>query len=144
VPSTLAGEAARTLIVFSGATIIPDIPENYRKHPELLQFIAAQKMPWRESRTLSGEIGEYIVMTRQASDGNWLIGAATNEAQRDLNVPLAFLGPGYYDALVIQDGADSDFRTFHESYRVECFVPTACVASPEFLAYHAIVSTSPA
>jgi len=34
VPSTLTAEAARTLIVFAGATIIPDIPENYRRHPE--------------------------------------------------------------------------------------------------------------
>ena len=92
VPSTLAGEAARTLIVFSGATIIPDIPENYRKHPELLQFIAAEKMPWRESRTLSGAIGEHIVMARQAADGAWLVGAATNEDPRELDIPLAFLG----------------------------------------------------
>lgn len=36
VPSTLAGEGARTLIVFSGTTIIPDVPEYYRKHPKIL------------------------------------------------------------------------------------------------------------
>jgi alpha-glucosidase len=65
VPSTLTAEAARTLVVFSGATVIPDIPEHYRKHPELLRFIAAQQMPWRESKTLAGEIGEYIVMARR-------------------------------------------------------------------------------
>jgi alpha-glucosidase len=119
VPSTLAGEAARTLIVFSGATIIPDIPENYRKHPELLKFIAAEKMPWRESRTLSGEIGQHIVMARQAADGAWLVGAATNEDARELDVPLTFLGAGKHEALVIQDGADSDYRTHRESYLAE-------------------------
>jgi alpha-glucosidase len=119
VPSTLAGEAARTLIVFSGATIIPDIPENYNKHPEILQFIAAQKMPWQESKTLSGEIGKYIVMARQASDGNWLIGAATNEDARELDVPLSFLGNDNYQALIIQDGDDSDYRTHRESYKVQ-------------------------
>jgi alpha-glucosidase len=119
VPSTLAGEAARTLIVFSGATIIPDIPENYRKHPELLTFIAAGKMPWRESRTLSGEIGQHIVMARQAADGAWLVGAATNEDARELDVPLGFLGTGKYQALVIQDGAGSDYRTHHESYQAD-------------------------
>lgn len=119
VPSTLAGEGARTLIVFSGSTVIPDIPENYRKHPEILEFIAAQKMPWRESRTLSGVIGEHIVMARQAADGTWLVGAATNEDPRDLDVPLDFLGPGTFDALVIQDGPKSDYRTHVESYRAE-------------------------
>jgi alpha-glucosidase len=125
VPSTLAGEAARTLIVFSGATIIPDIPENYRKHPELLRFIAAEKMPWRESRTLSGVIGEHIVMARQAADGAWLVGAATNESPRDLEIPLTFLGAGRHGALIIMDGDDSDYRTHRESYRTVNRIVTA-------------------
>ena len=117
VPSTLTGEAARTLIVFSGATVIPDIPENYKKHPELLKFIAAEQMPWRESKTLSGAIGEHIVMARQAANGTWLVGAATNEEARDLDIPLSFLPEGKYEALVIQDGDDSDYRTHAESYK---------------------------
>ena len=117
VPSTLAGEAARTLIVFSGATIIPDIPENYRKHPELLQFLAAQRMPWRESKTLSGAIGEHIVIARQAADGAWLVGAATNEDPRELAIPLDFLPDGPHEALVMEDGEDSDYRTHRESYK---------------------------
>jgi alpha-glucosidase len=119
VPSTLAAEIARTLIVFSGATVIPDIPEYYRKHPELLRFIAAQQMPWRESKTLAGEIGEYIVMARQAADGAWLVGAATNESPRELDVPLSFLPAGKHEALVIQDGPLSDYRTHAEDYRAE-------------------------
>jgi len=119
VPSTLTAEIARTLITFSGATIIPDIPEYYRKHPELLRFIAAQQMPWRESKTLSGEIGEYIVMARQAADGAWLIGAATNESPRELEVPLSFLPAGKHQALVIQDGPQSDYRTRGEDYLAE-------------------------
>jgi alpha-glucosidase len=119
VPSTLAGEAARTLIVFSGAVVIPDIPESYRKHPELLQFIAAEKMPWRESRTLCGEIGQYIVMARQSAEGIWLVGAATNEDPRTLEVSLKFLGTGTWQAVVMQDGLGSDYRTQKESYRVD-------------------------
>ncbi|MBI5380264.1 MAG: glycoside hydrolase family 97 catalytic domain-containing protein [Opitutae bacterium] len=117
VPSTLAAEAARTLIVFSGATIIPDIPEHYRKHPELIQFIAAERMPWRESHTLSGAIGEYIVMARQAADGVWLVGAATNEEARELDISLAFLAEGPHEATIIEDGDDSDYRTHRESYK---------------------------
>lgn len=119
VPSTLTAEAARTMIVFSGASVIPDIPEHYRKHPELLRFIAAQQMPWRESKTLAGEIGEYIVMARQAADGAWLVGAATNESPRELELPLSFLPPGKHRALVIQDGPKSDYRTHAEDYQSE-------------------------
>ncbi len=119
VPSTLAGEAARTLIVFSGATIIPDIPENYKKHPEILQFIASQKMPWQESKTLAGEIGEYIVMARQSADGVWLVGAATNESSRELDIPLSFLKPGKYEVSIIQDGENAGYLTSREEYIAE-------------------------
>jgi alpha-glucosidase len=124
VPSTLTAEIARTVIVFSGATVIPDIPEYYRKHPELLRFLAAQQMPWRDSRTLSGEIGEYIVMARQAADGAWLVGVATNESARELEVPLTFLSRGKHEALIIQDGPRSDYRTHAEDYQAETHVMT--------------------
>lgn len=119
VPSTLASEAARTLIVFSGVTILPDTPEAYRKHPELLQFLSAQKMPWRESRTVSGEIGEHIAMARQAADGVWLLGAATDESARSVEVKLDFLGPGQFDAMIVQDGPGAHYLTNRESIKVE-------------------------
>jgi hypothetical protein len=119
VPSTLVSEAARTLIVFSGATIIPDIPEYYRKYPELLKFIAAQKMPWQESKTLSGEIGEHIVMARQAADGVWLVGAATDESPRELEIPLNFLKSGKYEVTVVQDGDRAHYLTNRETLKSE-------------------------
>jgi alpha-glucosidase len=119
VPSTVVSEAARTLIVFSGATVIPDIPENYRKFPDLLRFIAAQKMPWQESKTLSGEIGEYIVMARKTTDGVWLIGAATNESPREIDILLSFLKPGKYEVTIIQDGDNAHYLTNGEVLKVE-------------------------
>ena len=88
------------------------------------RFLAAQQMPWRESRTLSGEIGEYIVMARQAADGAWLVGAATNESPRELEVPLSFLPRGKHEALIIQDGPQSDYRTHAEDYQAETRVVT--------------------
>lgn len=118
VPSTLASEAARTLITFSGATILPDIPEFYRKYPALLRFISAQKMPWIESRTLSGSIGEYIVMMRQNQEG-FLIGAATNEQAREVEIPLDFLPKGEYQMLRVQDGEGAHYLTRRETIRVD-------------------------
>lgn len=113
VPSTLVSEAARTLIVFSGATILPDIPEYYQKYPDLLRFISAQKMPWKESKTLDGKIGEYIVMMRQTEDA-YLVGAATNESGRILDIPLSFLPEGKYELLRIQDGKEAHYLTNRE------------------------------
>ena len=119
VPSTVVSEAARTLITYSGVTILPDIPEFYQKHPALLRFLAAQQMPWRESKTLSGVIGEHIVMARQAADGTWLIGAATNEEGRELAVPLDFLPAGNYQTTIIQDGEDAHYLKNRETLRSE-------------------------
>lgn len=116
VPSTLVAEAARTLIVFSGATILPDIPEYYHKYPDLLAFISAQQMPWLESITLDGEIGEYIVMARQTNDG-WLVAAATNETGRTIEVPLDFLDDGVFEATITEDGDDAHYLTNRESLK---------------------------
>ena len=118
-PSTLVAEAARTLITFSGATIIPDIPEFYQKYTELLRFIASQQQPWCESKTLSGVIGEHIVMARQSAKGTWLVGAATNEEARELDVKLDFLPPGTYQATIVQDGEDGHYQKNRETLRVE-------------------------
>jgi alpha-glucosidase len=118
VPSTLVSEAARTLIVFSGATIIPDIPEYYQKYPALLRFLSAQKMPWLESKTLAGEIGAYIVTMRQAQDGVYLVGAATNEESRTLQVSLSFLPKGKFTAEIVEDGPDAHYQTNRETSTV--------------------------
>lgn len=118
VPSTVTGEIARTLITWSGATVIPDIPEYYQKYPTLLEFLSAEKQPWQESITLAGEIGEYIVMARQNKDGDWLIGAATNEDARSLSIPMDFLGKGKYTATVTTDAEDTHYRTNRETLNV--------------------------
>lgn len=115
VPATLAAEAARTLITYSGVTILPDIPEYYRLYPSLLRYLSAQKMPWRESKTLSGEIGKSIVEMRQAADGTYLLGAATNEEARELTVPLTFLEKGYYEAEITEDGTNAHYQTNREA-----------------------------
>lgn len=118
VPSTVVSEAARTLITFSGATIIPDIPEMYRKYPELLAFLSAQQMPWVESKTLMGKIGEYIVMMRE-TETEYLVAAATNEEARTLSIPLDFLPEGFYTIQLMLDGEDAHYLTNRETYQVK-------------------------
>lgn len=120
VPATLAAEAARTLITFSGVTILPDIPEYYGRCPALLDFLSAQRMPWRESKTLAGAIGEYIVMMRQARDGAYLVAAATDERARTLNLPLAdFLPEGDFLLSLTEDGEGAHYQTNRETLRTQ-------------------------
>ncbi|OQP57799.1 hypothetical protein A3860_09245 [Niastella vici] len=119
VPSTIVAEAARTLITFSGITILPDIPEYYEMHPELLKFICSETMPWQESKTLSGEIGEYIVMARKSAQGKWLIAAVTNEQERELIIPLSVMEKGNYKATIIQDSEDASYLKNKDHYTVK-------------------------
>jgi len=110
-------EAARTLIVFSGLTVLPDSADIYRRHGEIFEFIAAQKQPWAESRTLAGEIGDYIVMARKTG-GTWLVGASTDENAREIEIPLDFLGEGVFEAVIFEDAPDAHWQTNREAYVV--------------------------
>ncbi len=133
VPSTLVSEAARTLIVFSGATVLPDIPEYYTRYPALLEFISAQQMPWVESKTLDGKIGEYIVMARKTPRAT-LIAAAGNESPKDLLINLSFLKPGSYQATITQDGPDAHYLHNRETLTTETRTVTPQDSIPIHLA----------
>lgn len=119
VPSTLASEGARTMIVFSGATVIPDIPEYYSRYPSLWRFLSAQQMPWVESKTLMGEIGEHIVMMRE-SDTHYLVGAAVNEQGATLDIPMSFLPKDVeFEVELTRDGDEAHYLTNRETIEVE-------------------------
>ncbi|MDQ0749937.1 alpha-glucosidase [Streptomyces africanus] len=77
-----------------------------------LPWFNAVPVTWDESRTLAGEIGEYIAVARR-SGPTWYLGAMTNESSRTLSLPLSFLGSGAYTATVYADGTpgSSPFRT---------------------------------
>ena len=115
--STIVAETARTLITYSGLTVLPDSADMYRKHRDLYDFIAAQKQPWEQSRTLAGEIGDSIVMMRRTGD-TILVAAATDENARTLGIPLDFLGEGTFQATLYEDAPDAHWQTNREAYNV--------------------------
>lgn len=80
-------------------------------------------MPWKESRTLDGKVGEYIVMMRQ-TDNVYLVGAVTNESARELEIPLSFLPRGQYELMLVQDGVDAHYLNNRESYQVSNQIAT--------------------
>lgn len=130
VHSTVCGEAARVFITYSGADVMPDIPEYYRQYPDLVKFLSAQRQPWLDSRTLDGQIGEYIVMMRKARDGRYLIGAATNEEARTLTVDLSFLPRGKYVAEISEDHPDTHYLNGPRHTRIQREVAVNIGQSP--------------
>ena len=75
-------------------------------------------MPWVESKTLMGKIGEYIVMMRE-TETEYLVAAATNEEARTLSIPLDFLSEGFYTIQLMLDGEDAHYLTNRETYQVK-------------------------
>lgn len=50
---------------------------------------------WETSKTLQGEIGDYIVVARQSRGGkDWFLGALTDETARKLSQPLGLPSAG--------------------------------------------------
>ena len=89
----------------SPLTMVSDSPITYAASPAGLDFISATPTSWDETRVLSGEIGQSIVIARRKG-ADWWVGAMTNESGRTVKVPLAFLGTGAFTADIREDGAE--------------------------------------
>jgi alpha-glucosidase len=111
--STLAVQLALYVVLYSPIQMAADLPENYEKRPDAFQFIRDVPTDWETSKTLQGEVGDYIVVARQPRGGqDWFLGALTDETARKLTQPLTFLAPGKrYEAQIYRDGPGADFRT---------------------------------
>jgi len=72
-----------------------------------LPWFDAIPTSWDESRTLTGEIAQYIVVARR-SGATWYVGAMTNEQGRVIDLPLDFLGDGSWQATIYADGNTPD------------------------------------
>jgi alpha-glucosidase len=104
-----------------------DLPENYEARLDAFQFIRDVPTDWETSKTLQGDIGEFIVVARLQRGGkDWFLGALTNESPRKLAQPLSFLGPGKrYEAQIYRDGPGADYRTNPQPLTIEQRIVTS-------------------
>jgi len=111
VQSTLATQLAEYVIIYSPVHMAADLPENYEKRPDAFQFIKDVPTDWEISRTLQGEIGDYVAVARQQRNArDWYLGATTDENARTLSIALDFLAPGQkYEAQIYRDAPDADY-----------------------------------
>ncbi|WP_425999804.1 glycoside hydrolase family 97 protein [Caulobacter sp. DWR1-3-2b1] len=111
--STLATQLALYVVLYSPIQMAADVLENYEKKPDAFKFIRDVPTDWETSKTLQGEIGDYIVVARQSRGGkDWFLGALTDETARKLSQPLDFLAPGKrYEAQIYRDGPGAHYDT---------------------------------
>ncbi|NBB99614.1 MAG: glycoside hydrolase family 97 protein [Bacteroidetes bacterium] len=127
VPTTLAGQLALYVVLFSPLHMAADLVEHYAPHLDALQFIKDVPVDWADTRVLEGAIGEHVTIARQdRHSDDWYLGAVTNEEPRTVAVALAFLDAGRtYTATVYRDAEDADWRTNPEAYAIESRTVTA-------------------
>lgn len=107
VMTTRAHQLAMYVVYDSPLAMVADSPDMYADGAAGTDFLAQVPTSWDETRVLSGEIGQHIVIARR-SGKDWYLGAMTNEAARTLDVPLTFLGTGRYQAELHLDGDAPD------------------------------------
>ena len=124
VHTTLAKQLALYVTMYSPLQMAADLPENYEKHPDAFQFIKDVAVDWDDTRVLSAEPGDYIVMARkQKGAPTWFIGAITDEQARATTGSLSFLDKGTkYVATIYRDAANAHWEKNPHAYTIEKFL----------------------
>lgn len=126
VRTTLAKQLALYITIYSPLQMVADLPENYEKHLDALQFIVDVPVDWDDTRILEAEPGDYLTIARKAKNKNdWYVGAITDENKRTLNLAFDFLEVGKkYEATLYRDADQADWKTHPEVYVIERKVVT--------------------
>ncbi|MFT3756146.1 MAG: glycoside hydrolase family 97 protein [Pseudoxanthomonas sp.] len=121
IATTWAKQLALYVVIYSPIQMVPDLVENYEANPGPLKFIEDVPTDWEESKTLNGEVGDYVTIVRKQRGGDdWYLGSISDENPRELQVSLAFLDKGRsYTAQIYRDGPDADWKGKRESIVIE-------------------------
>ena len=127
VNSTICGQLALYVTLYSPLQMAADIIENYRRFPDAFQFIKDVAIDWQTSKYLEAEPMEYITIARKAKDSdNWFIGSVAGEKPHLSTVKLDFLDKGVkYEATIYADAADADYKTNPQAYTISKKTVTA-------------------
>ena len=98
---TRGHQLAMYVVYESPLQMLVDYPAAYRGQPGI-EFLGRVPTSWEEPRVLQGSVGEFITVARR-SGKEWYVGSMTDWDERELRIPLRFLGPGSYQAEVYAD-----------------------------------------
>ena len=120
VSSTLAKQLGLYVTMYSPLQMAADLPENYEKFPDALEFIKEVPVDWQKSVYLEAEPGKYITIARKDKHSNrWYIGCTTNENGHNSELLLNFLDKGKnYEATLYVDGKDASYKHNAKSYKI--------------------------
>jgi alpha-glucosidase len=83
--------------------MVCDTPSSYEGQ-EGFDFLKHVPTTWDETRFLTGQVRDFVVVARR-KDAAWYLGGMTNDAGRKISVPLHILDPGEHEAEIFVDGS---------------------------------------
>lgn len=118
VHTTLCGQLALYLVMYSPLQMAADLPEHYEKYDDAFQFIRDVATDWSDSKYLEAEPGDYITVARKAKGtDNWFIGGKCDENGHKSNIKLDFLEKGKkYACTVYADAKNADYEKNPKAY----------------------------
>lgn len=120
VRSTLCGQLALYLTMYSPLQMAADLPEHYEKYDDAFQFIRDVATDWDESRYLEAEPARYITVARKAKGtDNWFIGGKCNQDGHQSTLRLDFLDKGKkYVCTIYADAKDANYEKNPKAYTI--------------------------
>jgi hypothetical protein len=120
VGTTLVGQLALYVTMYSPLQMAADLPENYEKFDDAFQFIRDVACDWDDSRYLEAEPADYITVARKAKGtDNWFVGGKCDEQGHQTTLRLDFLDKGRkYDCTIYADAKDAHWKTNPKAYTI--------------------------
>ena len=120
VHTTLVGQLALYVTMYSPLQMAADLPENYAKFMDAFQFIRDVAVDWDDSKYLEAEPGDYITVARKAKGtDNWFIGGKCDENGHKSVIKLDFLDKGRkYACTIYADAKNASFDKNPKAYTI--------------------------
>ena len=118
VHTTLVGQLALYVTMYSPLQMAADLPENYAKYDDAFQFIRDVACDWDDSKYLEAEPARYITVARKAKGtNNWFVGGKCNEDGHKSTVKLDFLDKGRkYECTIYADAKNASYDKNPKAY----------------------------
>ena len=118
VHTTLCGQLALYLVMYSPLQMAADTPENYAKYDDAFQFIRDVAVDWDDSKYLEAEPAKYITVARKAKGtDNWFVGGKCDADGHTAVVNFDFLDKGRkYTCAIYQDAKNADYEKNPTAY----------------------------
>ena len=98
-------QLAMYIVLDSGTQMLADSPHRYRLEPHCTKFIADSPTLWDETKVISADLGDHLLLAKRSGD-LWYVGGIASKAHQQ-ELKLDFLGEGEYKLTAIQDGINA-------------------------------------